>query len=184
MRERGVIRLGVCGALVLLLLAAAGGCDRPTGPAPVAWDRTRCAHCGMLVSDPAWAAQRVDPERGVSFYDDPGCLLVSLEAGEIDDASAGALYFHHHEDDVWLAREEVAFVPAGPSPMGYGLGAVARGESDEAIPLGTAREHALAVDRERAAATRRARAGAGERERAGADEADRAGADEPERRAP
>ena len=122
MRERGGMRrvaaraatraTGV--AMLLLALLAAVACDRPAGPAPVAWDRTRCDHCGMLVSDPAWAAQRVDPERGVAFYDDPGCLLVSLEADELggsqDNGPRSTLWFHHHRDDVWLAGEDLSLI--------------------------------------------------------------------------
>ena len=108
------------------------GCERAEGPAPVAWDRTRCDRCGMLVSEPAFAAQRHLPDGSVRHFDDPGCLFVDADGAS--DPAAHRLWFRHHVEDRWLAGDEVAFVETANTPMGYGLGAVAAGRA-EALSL-------------------------------------------------
>ena len=126
--------------IALLLAAALLGCSRGEGPAPVAWDRVRCAQCSMLVGEPAFAAQLHEPGGDVLHFDDPGCLLVALDALErAGGPAAPVLWFHHHARDAWLRGEEVAFVEAAHTPMGYGLGAVASGEAPGALSLGEAR---------------------------------------------
>ena len=61
--------------LVGALLAA---CGRSSQPAPIAFDREPCAHCRMLISDPAFAAQLENADGEVASFDDPGCLLAAL----------------------------------------------------------------------------------------------------------
>lgn len=119
----------IAGAAIALALAGAVafGVWRaqapPEGPVEVAWDRTRCARCQMLVSDPHFAAQIQTP-REVLHFDDPGCLLLYLHE---EAPETRAVYFRHAREDRWIPGDRVAFVPLGPTPMGYGLGAVARG---------------------------------------------------------
>jgi len=137
--------LAASAALAAVLLFA---CER-SGPAPVAWDRTRCAQCGMLVSDPAFAAQLHNAE-GVRHFDDPGCLLAALAALQAGDADRAAqIWLHHHQQPRWLAGAEAAFVPTPHSPMGYRLGAVAAGEAPGAISLEEAQRRAAHFDRKR-----------------------------------
>lgn len=140
-------------ALCLVLLGSTlAACSREAGPVDVAWDRTRCAECGMLVSDPAFAAQRHLEAGEVLHYDDPGCLLVSLEPRDLPGtADADALYFHHREEDRWLDPAEARFVETKDSPMGYRIGAVSRDEAPDALSLPQARDVALARDRARSA---------------------------------
>jgi hypothetical protein len=127
----------VVGSIVLLVRAM----DRPIdGPSPVAWDREACAHCRMLVSEKRFAAQIVEGHRALHF-DDPGCLFEHLRAaGE----PRGKLWFHHLSEDRWLAGDQVGFVAASPTPMGYGLGAVDAG-APGALSLAEARRKALAA---------------------------------------
>ena len=137
-------------ARVLALSCLWLACTASEGPAPVAWDRTRCAHCGMLVSVPAWAAQRHTAAGEVLHYDDPGCLLAALdEAGDGAAPADRALYFHHHAAERWLRSDEVEFAEVNGSPMGYGLAAHARGELDAPLGLEAARRHVAAIDRTR-----------------------------------
>jgi len=100
----------------------------------------------MLVSDPAWAAQRQTASGDVFHYDDPGCLLVALDDF---DREQDIVYFRHHAEDLWLRSDEASFVEVGPSPMGYGLGAVSVSEAPDGLGLRAARDRAVAVDRER-----------------------------------
>lgn len=98
----------------------------PDGPEPIAWDRVACARCRMLVSEPAFAAQLQTRRGEVLPFDDPGCLLLHLEE---EHPEVHAIYLHHRHEERWLPRERVAFVLSGPSPMGYDLGAVERGQA-------------------------------------------------------
>jgi copper chaperone NosL len=109
--------------VALLRLAAHWAGALPEGPEPVAWDRTACARCRMLVSEPSFAAQLQQLDGAVFEFDDPGCLLLHLHEQR---PAVHAVYLHHREEERWLEREQVAFIPAGPSPMGYDLGAVER----------------------------------------------------------
>ena len=106
-------------AAVAVVLIMASQSDRPlSGPQPVAWDHEACTHCRMLVSEPAFAAQIVEPERALHF-DDPGCLLAYLGA----ELPQGELWFHHFREDRWLRGDQVGFRRMARSPMGYGLAA-------------------------------------------------------------
>lgn len=118
MRERSHARyLGVLVALALALHA----CGPPDGPQPIAWDREPCAHCRMLISDPAFAAQLHHADGAVESFDDPGCLLARIEAQQ---PRIHALWFHHLHEDRWLPGDGVAFVRGAKTPMDFGFGAV------------------------------------------------------------
>jgi hypothetical protein len=113
----------------LLLVAGLGGAlvwtqRLPEGPQPVVWDREACAHCRMHVGEPGFAAQLQLRDGRVLHFDDPGCLL-RYEAERRPDVHAS--WFHHLREERWLSREQVAFLPVSPTPMGYGLGAVEAG---------------------------------------------------------
>lgn len=140
MRERARLLVAV------VALAAVLGCGRADGPPPVAWDRTRCQHCGMLVSDPGFAGQIVAADGSVRQFDDPGCLLLALEEGAGGEGSP-TLWFHHAHDDRWLAGDAVAFVAASHSPMGYGLAAVGADEAPEGLDLEAARRRVQELER-------------------------------------
>jgi copper chaperone NosL len=116
MRAEGLARV----VLLAVLLAACGR----EGPVPIAFDREPCAHCRMLISDPAFAAQLESAEGETLSFDDPGCLLAELDA----HPNPRAVWFHHVREDRWLADGEVGFVRVPHTPMGYGLGAVAADE--------------------------------------------------------
>ena len=118
----------------------------PAGPEPVAWDRQRCERCRMLVSERGFAAQLQNRDGAVLFFDDPGCLLLHVHEHA---PPVHAIYFHHLREARWISAEAVGFVTAGPTPMGYGLGAVDAG-TDGALPAAQALEQALARERERA----------------------------------
>jgi copper chaperone NosL len=141
---RGGLAFGL-GAVLLVgaavVIAVALSSRAPDGPISVDWDGVRCARCGMLVSQPAFAAQLHLAGGEVRLYDDPGCLLADLE--ESDVIPWHAAWLHHHRDERWIPLEEAAFVPVPHSPMGYGLGAVAVGEAASALDRHEARTRVL-----------------------------------------
>ena len=111
----------------------------PEGPQPVIWDKESCAECQMAVSERGYAAQLQTADGRVLDFDDPGCLASYLakSAPEVK-----AIYFHHLREDRWLPLAGAAFVPAGPSPMAYDLGAVDPG-SPGSCPWSEARVRLL-----------------------------------------
>lgn len=114
---------GVLVAALLLLVPVA--CRGGDGPEPIAFDRAACAHCRMLISDPAFAAQLQTAEGETLDFDDPGCLLrYRLERAP----RVRAVWFHHLREDRWLSGASAGFVAAEPTPMGWGLGVVDAGQ--------------------------------------------------------
>jgi copper chaperone NosL len=130
----------------VLLAAAALACAPPEGPQPIAWDREPCAHCRMLIGDPAFAAQLTTTDGVVSSFDDPGCLL----SAEASQPAVRERWFHHLREDRWIPGDRVGFVRVPRTPMGFGLGAVDAGEPG-ALSLAEARE-AVAAARPRRSA--------------------------------
>jgi copper chaperone NosL len=123
---------------MLVLLAC--GSRLPDGPAPVAWDRQPCAHCRMLVGEPAYAAQLITTDGDVVYFDDPGCLMRYQDERR---PAIHRLWFHDSAGGGWLGGDAVGFVAGAATPMGYGLAAVPRATAG-AIDLATAR-HVLAA---------------------------------------
>lgn len=120
------------GAGVVALVAAAFGVlvvraqGLPSGPVDLAWDKVACAHCRMHVGERGFAAQLQLTDGRVLAFDDPGCLMGWLDQSA-PPPEVHATWLHHHTEDRWLARTDTAFVPVTPTPMGFGLAAVAAG---------------------------------------------------------
>jgi copper chaperone NosL len=112
-------------ALAALAVALYWAQSPPDGPIEPTWSRTPCARCGMLVGEPAFAAQLHTHAGDVRFFDDAGCLL--LYAAEHASEEAG-VWFRHLREERWIPAERAGFVAAEATPMGYGLGAVEAGE--------------------------------------------------------
>src|SRR5262245_4849990 len=63
-------------ALMLLAVASSIACGlRADGPPDIQVDRTACSHCGMLISELAYAAAYRAPGADPRVFDDIGCLL-------------------------------------------------------------------------------------------------------------
>lgn len=97
------------------------GAGLPDDVQPIAWNAETCAHCHMLIGDPAFAAQVVTDEGDVLSFDDPGCAARYLRQnrGHVHRA-----WFHHGQSDRWLTAADARFVHVPASPMGSGLMAV------------------------------------------------------------
>lgn len=99
-------------AMAAATLVVSVACGTATdGPPHIEVDRTACARCGMLVSEPVYAAayRRGDGEARV--FDDIGCLLSATRA-ESDRAN---LRFWFHDaaaapDAVWFDASEAVLV--------------------------------------------------------------------------
>ncbi len=130
--------IALAGALIALVLYQL---ERPpAGPVEPVWDLQACAHCRMHLTERGFAAQAHEADGTVHYFDDPGCLFAWQRAG----GEAATVWFHHSHEPRWLAADEVAFVPAGASPMGFGLAAVDRGASP-AMTVAEAQAHLAAA---------------------------------------
>ena len=76
----------------------------------------------MLVGEPRFAAQLRTHDGERRYFDDPGCLLLHLAQ---HPRVAQQSWVRHLHEERWLALAAAGFVPASPSPMAYGFGAVA-----------------------------------------------------------
>ena len=108
--------------LMLLALAATVACvARADGPPDIEVDRTACAHCGMLISEPMYAAAYRSPGHAPRVFDDIRCLVDA--AGREPDADDLRFWVHDAASAAWIDGGEAVFVasPALRTPMGGGL---------------------------------------------------------------
>jgi len=132
-----VTRRALAAVLGVALLALS--CARSDAPADPVWGKEPCAHCAMLVSDKAHAAQALhDGDR--RYFDDIGCMILWLEKNKangdrawVRDADAGG----------WVDARSSRYADGAKTPMDFGLQAKRGG------PLGwdEARTRALAKER-------------------------------------
>lgn len=132
----GVVLAVVGGAITWSVLASA---KLPDGPAAIVFDKAACVACGMHVGEPAFAAQVTTKDGRVHAFDDPGCLFLWIDEQHPDVHS---MFFRHHTQDRWIARDRVAFAKVSPTPMGFGLAAVDEGTADT-IGYDAARRHCV-----------------------------------------
>lgn len=108
--------------LLLVVLVSSSACGvRADGPPEIQVDRTACSHCGMLISEPAYAAAYRAPGADPRVFDDIGCLL---EAARKEPArSSLRFWFHDVATTAWIGGQDAVFVasPALRTPMGGGL---------------------------------------------------------------
>lgn len=119
------MKLVLAVALVAALVAfvVRDGTRVPDDVQPIAWNTEPCAHCRMLIGDPAYAAQVITTDGTVRSFDDPGCAARFLH--EHRDHVHRA-WFHAGSGDAWIPMAEVGFVRVATSPMGSNVVAVPR----------------------------------------------------------
>ncbi len=133
-------------SLVAAAIGALAACATdPNAPPDVAFDHVACTHCGMLVSEPAYAAA-LDVGEGHGgterlVFDDAGCLFRYVA----ENAPPVARMWFHQGDTPnadWTRETATAFTVGNRSPMGSGLRAVPVGTPD-AVGVGAASSVAL-----------------------------------------
>ena len=105
--------------LIALTLLAAACTTKAGGPPDIVVDRTACSHCGMLISEPIYAAAYQAAGHEARVFDDIGCLLKSAQA----ESGALTYWFHDAHDRSWIDGSAAVFVasPAIRTPMGGGV---------------------------------------------------------------
>jgi nitrous oxide reductase accessory protein NosL len=114
----------------IAVFAPTAGCGgRASGPPAIELDRSACHTCGMLISEPRFAAgYRVGSRTAV--FDDIGCLLRALDREGLMAATNGgargvpaAEVWLLDENGSWLTAADAVFVrsPELATPMGGGI---------------------------------------------------------------
>ena len=113
---------GRAATLVAMTLVASLACGaNADGPPAIEVDRTPCAHCGMLVSEPVFAAAYKAPGAEARIFDDIACLVKSAKRG--GDAGALRFWFHDAATGHWIQAADASFVRSDRlrTPMSGGL---------------------------------------------------------------
>jgi copper chaperone NosL len=108
------------GGLVLAAALLSTACGlRAEGPPEIVVDRTPCSRCGMLISEPLYAAAYQAPGADAQVFDDIGCLRDAArgEPGEL------RIWVHDASDGRWMNGFEAILVasPSIRTPMGGGM---------------------------------------------------------------
>lgn len=106
----------------IVTLAAGAACGvKADEPPHLEVDRTPCAHCGMLVSEPTFAAAYRRDGFDARIFDDIQCLL-NAAAREANPERL-RFWFHDAATAVWIDPTEAVFVRSARlrTPMGGGL---------------------------------------------------------------
>ena len=113
------MRVTAATVIVFALVAAACGA-KASGPPEIVVDRTVCSHCGMLISEPIYAAGFQLHESEPRVFDDIGCLL---DAVRREPASLVRVWFQDAAGSGWLTAGNAVFVasPRIRTPMGGGV---------------------------------------------------------------
>lgn len=105
--------------LPLLLLAGVACGAGGDGPPEILVDRTACAHCRMLVSEPRYAAAYTVSGGEALVFDDIQCLLDAVGKGP------GHFWFRDAAGDGWIDGADAVFVRSSNlrTPMNGGIAA-------------------------------------------------------------
>lgn len=122
--------------LVLVLSAALWGCapvDNGIHPPEIAYEQDVSDGCGMIISEPAYAAASVLKDGTTYKFDDVGDML--KYHFERPDKMVAEYFVHDYQTQEWLTADHAVFVQSASlvSPMGYGLAAFASREAAEAF---------------------------------------------------
>lgn len=106
--------------LTLAAVLLTFGCSAAApGPPEILVDRSACFHCGMLISEPLYAAAYRAQGSDARVFDDIGCLRNAArgESGPL------TFWFHDAGDEAWIDGRVAVFVtsPEIRTPMGGGL---------------------------------------------------------------
>lgn len=122
--------------LVLTLSTTLWGCapaDDGIHPPEIAYGQDVSDGCGMIISDPAYAAASVLKDGTTHIFDDVGDML--KYHFERPDKTVAEYFVHDYQTQEWLTADQAVFVQSDSlvSPMGYGLAAFATREAAEAF---------------------------------------------------
>lgn len=104
---------------------ACAACRGETGPKDPVWGKQPCAHCNMLVSEPLYAAQALNPRGDRLFFDDVGCMASYL----LEHRDTPKAWVRTAQGQ-WVEAERTHFRGGARTPMDFGFVADAAGPLD------------------------------------------------------
>ena len=115
--------------VAVALLGAACGATASGAP-DIVVDRTACSHCGMLISEPVFAAAFQTRDSDPRVFDDIGCML---DAVRRETAAPVNVWVQDAGGGGWLDAREAVFVasPQLRTPMNGGVLAYASAAAAE-----------------------------------------------------
>ncbi len=119
-------------AIVTLLAFALSSCweEQQSGPVEIHYGRETGEYCGMIISDPRFAAE-VRQAKGSKIYkfDDIGDVIHWLKIASWKPTAETEIWVRDMKTGTkWLDARKVFYVGGQHSPMEYGYGAVAEME--------------------------------------------------------
>jgi copper chaperone NosL len=107
-------------AIVMFALLAAACSAKASGPPEIVVDRTACSHCGLFVSEPAYAAAYQAAGNEPRVFDDIGCMLKALRR---ETASPVTVWLQDAAGAGWIDSGTANFVasPRIATPMSGGV---------------------------------------------------------------
>lgn len=108
------MRTVIASAIAIWLAACA---VRTQEPPAIVIDRSACSYCGMLISEPAYAAAYRTADGDDRVFDDIGCLAAAVARDGHQDAR---FWFHDANTGQWIDGAVARFVtaPSLRTPMG------------------------------------------------------------------
>ncbi len=113
-------------APAVFLLLALAACKQDKGPVEIKYGRETCEMCGMIISEPRYAAEvRVVADNKTHKFDDIGDAVNWLELRGVGLLGAKEIWVMDSDNGkTWLDARR-AFYRQGRSPMNYNFAAVA-----------------------------------------------------------
>jgi copper chaperone NosL len=132
--------------IALLLAGTTFGCSKQnSGTEEIHYGRETCAKCGMVISDPRFAAEiRGGPQLQLAKFDDAGCAANWLETQTWRSESTTQFWVMNSDTAKdWLQARSAFYLPGQVSPMNYGFAAISSTRKT-AVDFAAMRQSALA----------------------------------------
>ncbi|MBL8791986.1 MAG: nitrous oxide reductase accessory protein NosL [Rhizobiales bacterium] len=96
------------------------------GPEKVHYGRESCTMCGMIISDPLYAAEiRGAADQKLVKFDDVGCAIHWLRHVKWDDGAIAEFWVMDSGDGTtWLDARKARYLAGAVTPMDYGHAAL------------------------------------------------------------
>jgi copper chaperone NosL len=118
--------------LLFILSACTGGAKAEIAPPEIHYNEDLCEFCGMIISDPRYAAGYLTPDGGEHIFDDIGNMFMSHLQKQNE---VSAFFVHDYETQSWIRAETAYYVKSSKllTPMLHGLAACATAEKAEVL---------------------------------------------------